>query len=276
MVRVREPAPSLVKSERRGAVGVVWLSEPERLNPLSTYPGGSEEQLARAIVAFDADTDIKVIVITGEGRAFSAGADARPATSMTYSADQAVLRALSAGIDDDEGRGWAMWFTMERCSKPIIAAVHGWCVAGGWELAMWCDMIIADETAQFSLAEVQLGVFPCHGTTFLAGAIGRWRAAELCYTGRTMDVEEAATLGLVTEVVDAGTHVNAAVALGETIAEFPSPALAAIRRSLNRTTMSTSDFDRNRRDFVLVNMTDSAREWRGRWRERFVSSKADG
>ncbi|HKE75644.1 MAG TPA: enoyl-CoA hydratase/isomerase family protein [Acidimicrobiales bacterium] len=260
----------LVTTEKRGAVGIVSFDEPEALNPLSTYPGGSEEQLADGIVAFDRDPDVKVIVVTGTGRAFSAGADARPARTAAATtaspADVAVLRALSASPEVDEGGAWSMWYVLERCTKPLIAAVHGWCIAGGWEVALWCDMIVADETARFALAEINLGLFPAHATTFIARTAGRWRAAELSYTGRTIDVHEADELGLVTKLVPAGTDVDEAVALGNEIARFPLPALAAIRRVLNRATITTSEWEQNRRDFVLVGLSDSAKEWGARWR----------
>jgi enoyl-CoA hydratase len=270
----------LVVVERRGPVGIAAFNEPEALNPLSTYPGGSEEQLAEAIIELERDLTIKVIVITGVGRAFSSGADARPPrqpvapTASDNPGDVAILRALSASSDLDEGRGWAMWYTLERCSKPLIAAVHGWCVAGGWEVALWCDMIVADETARFALAEIDLGLFPAHATYFIARAAGRWQAAELSYTGRRIDVHEAASMGLVTRVVPAGTDVDAAVALGEEIAQYPLPALAGIRRALNRASIPTADWEANRRDFVLVGQSDSARQWRTKWAERMSGGKS--
>jgi enoyl-CoA hydratase/carnithine racemase len=273
-------AVPLVTSEQRGAVGIVSFNEPEALNPLSTYPGGSEEQLADGIVAFDRDPEVKVIVVTGAGRAFSAGADARPARSAAGAAadkpaDVAVLRALSASPYVDEGRAWSMWYVLERCSKPLIAAVHGWCIAGGWEVALWCDLIVADETARFALSEIDLGLFPAFATTFIARTAGRWKAAELSYTGRRIDVHEAAALGLVTKVVAAGTDVDEAIALGQEIARLPLPALAAIRRALNRATITTSDWEQNRRDFVLVGLSDSAKEWRANWSARMQSRKHD-
>jgi enoyl-CoA hydratase len=260
----------LVTTEKRGAVGIVSLDEPDALNPLSTFPGGSEEQLAEGIVEFDRDPDVKVIVLTGAGRAFSAGADARPARTAAGAAahspaDVAVLRALSASPDVDEGNAWSMWYVLERCTKPLIAAVHGWCIGGGWEVALWCDIIVADETARFALSEINLGLFPAHATTFIARAAGRWKAAELSYTGRSISVDEAADLGLVAKVVPAGTDVDEAVALAEEIARFPLPALAAIRRALNRATITTAEWEQNRRDFVLVGLSDSAKEWRARW-----------
>lgn len=270
-------ARKLVTVEQRGTVGVVALDEPEALNPLSTYPGGSEEQLADAIIDFERNPEVKVIVVTGTGRAFSSGADARPPRAAVTNAaaagpgDVAVLRALSAGADIDEGRSWAMWYVLDRCTKPLIAAVHGWCIAGGWEVAMWCDMIVADETAKFSLKELDLGLPPAFATSFIARAAGRWVAAELSYTGRVIDAAEADQLHLVTKVVAAGTDVDEAVRLGEEIARFPLPALAAIRRQLNRATLSTSDWEQSRRDFVLCTLSDSARTWRDQWKANLGS-----
>jgi enoyl-CoA hydratase len=270
--------PKLVVTERRDAVGIVAFNEPEALNPLSTYRGGSEEQLADAILALDKDPDIKVIVITGVGRAFSSGADARPprvphGDGAAPLGDVAVLRALSSSPDVDEGQGWAMWYVLERCSKPLIAAVHGWCIAGGWEVAMWCDLIVADETARFALSEINLGLPPAHATTFIARAAGRWKAAELSYTGRAIDVAEADSLGLVSRVVPAGTDVEEAVRLGQEIAKHPRPALAGIRSILNRASITTAEWEQNRRDFVLVGLSDSAKEWGQKWRESMASGK---
>jgi enoyl-CoA hydratase len=259
-------AANLVTIRRCGAVGVAALNQPGRLNPLSTYPGGSEQQLADAILELDRDDSVKVIVVTGEGRAFSSGADGK--APRPYTADIAVLRALSAGSDVDEARGWAMWYVLERCTKPLIAAVHGWCIGGGWEVALWCDMIIADTTARFALTEIDLGLFPAHATAFLARAIGRWKAAELSYSGRVVDAKEAEALGLLTALVPEGEDVDAAIALGTTIAKYPLPALAAIRRALNRATITTSEWEQNRRDFALVSLSDSAKEWGARWRRQ--------
>src|SRR5262249_43920363 len=104
---------------------------------------------------------------------------------------------------------------------------------------------------------------------------GRWKAAELSYTGRRIDVQEAAALGLVTKVVAAGTDVDEAVALGQEIARLPLPALAAIRRTLNRATLTTSEWEQNRRDFVLVGLSDSAKEWGANWRAGMQSRKTD-
>ncbi|MBV9660583.1 MAG: hypothetical protein JO337_05435, partial [Acidimicrobiales bacterium] len=126
---------------------------------------------------------------------------------------------------------------------------------------------VADETAQFALAEINLGLFPAHATAFIARAAGRWKAAELSYTGRAIDVKEADALGLVSKVVPKGTDVDEAVRLGEEIAKFPLPAPAADRRVLNRASVKTEEWEQNRRDFVLVGLSDSGKEWGQKWRE---------
>jgi enoyl-CoA hydratase/carnithine racemase len=279
-----QPQPSsdddkpLAKIERQGAVGIVSFNEPHRLNPLSTYTGGSEDQVTEYILELERDNDIRAIVITGEGRAFSAGADAKKnilahPTVSDVVGDVLPLRALSASPFPDAGRGWSMWYVLERCSKPLIAAVHGWCIAGGWEIALFCDMIVADETAQFGLAQVERGLFPAHATYLLARAIGRWRAAELSYTGRRIGAAEAASLGLVSRLVPEGKDIEAAIELAQEIARYPLPALAGNRRALNRATIPTSDWEQNRRDFVLVQMSESARQWSDRWRVRMSDRK---
>ena len=136
-------------------------------------------------------------------------------------------------MDIDEERNWSMWYILDHCSKPLIAAVHGWALGGGWEIAMWCDLIVADTTARFAQNQIQSGLPPAFGMSYLARTVGRWRAAELIYTGKVIEAEEALRLGLVTKVVNEGTDVEEAIRLAETIAKHDPNALAAIRRSLN-------------------------------------------
>lgn len=263
---------AVVRVERRGRVAIVTMDDPKHLNPLQNTPAGSEEQLAEAIVGLERDDEIRVIVLTGAGRAFSAGADTRE-QSRRYTADETVLRSLSASPMVDEERSWAMWYVLERCTKPLIAAVHGWAIAGGWEVALWCDMIIADETAKFSFKEIDLGWTPAFGTLFAGRVAGRWKAAELCYTGRVIDAVEADDMGLVTRVVPEGTALDASIALAEEIAQHAMPVLAATRRALNRAIASQMEWEMNRRDFALVGLCESGAEARGRWQAEIAARK---
>jgi enoyl-CoA hydratase len=274
-----QQAPILVRIERRDAVGVVTMNQPERLNPLSTWRDGSEQQVAEAIIELERDDEIKVIVVTGAGRAFSAGADLAPppdqqavaAASVASSGpDRQLLRAIVESTDTDESRGWAMWYTLNRCSKPLIAAVHGWAVGGGAEVAFWCDMIVADETARFSLPEVEMGLLPPFAIPFLTRSIGRWKAAELIYTGRPFDAAEADRLGLVTKVVPAGTDVEAAIELGQSISRFSLAALSATRRALMRSILHTDEWELNRRDFVLAGQAKDRGEAAATYRQRVM------
>jgi enoyl-CoA hydratase len=259
--------PSLVTVERRGRVGLLTMNQPERLNPQSTFRGGSEQQIAEGLIELERDDEIRVIVFTGAGRSFSAGADIRPDPAQAElreaspkNPDRLLLRAIVEATDTDESRGWAMWYTFNRLSKPIVAAVHGWAVGGGAEMALWCDMIIADQTAKFSLPEVEMGLYPPFATILLARSIGRARAAELCFTGRPIEADEMKEWGIVNRIVPAGTDVDEALELAEQIAQYPLVALTATKRALMRAAVRTDEWEYNRRDFALCGHSQARSE----------------
>jgi enoyl-CoA hydratase len=204
----------VVTAERRGAATLLTLDRPERHNAVD---GATADALRDAFEAFVNDDDARVLVLTGAGeKAFCAGAD---------------LKAI-ASLDADRPGG-PLGFTRLASPKPAIAAISGWCLAGGLELALWCDLRIATETAVLGCAERRWGVpLIDGGTQRLPRVIGAGRALDLVLTGRTVEAEEALRIGLVTEVVEPGRHVERALALAEQIAEFPQETMLSDRRAL--------------------------------------------
>jgi len=203
----------MVSFERVGAAAVVTIDRPERRNAVD---GPTAAALLEAYERFAADDDARVMVLTGAGdQAFCAGAD---------------LRALET-LDPDAPAG-PMGFSRLTPAKPAIAAVGGWCVAGGLELALWCDLRIADETSQFGCLERRWGVpLIDGGTQRLPRVVGLGRALDLILTGRTVAADEALAIGLVNEVVPAGEHRIRALELAETIAAFPQETMLTDREA---------------------------------------------
>ena len=203
-----------VHYERTGAAALVTLDRPERRNAVD---GPTAAALLAAFERFRDDDGARVMVLTGAGEAaFCAGAD---------------LKALDT-LDVD-APGGPMGFTRLASPKPTIAAVAGWCLAGGLELALWCDLRIADETARLGFAERRWGVpLIDGGTQRAARVLGAGRALDLVLTGRVVDAREALSLGLVNAVVEPGGHVERALALAEQLAGFPQDTMLSDRRAL--------------------------------------------
>ena len=203
----------MVRYERTGAAALVTIDRQERRNAVD---GETAAALLEAYERFAADDAARVMVLTGAGEeAFCAGAD---------------LKALET-LDADAPAG-PMGFTRLTPAKPAIAAVGGWCVAGGLELALWCDIRIAGETARFGCLERRYGVpLIDGGTQRLPRVVGLGRALDLILTGRTVDAEEALAMGLVTEVVPVGRYVERALELAEAIAAFPQDTLLSDREA---------------------------------------------
>ena len=203
----------MVRYERTGAAALVTIDRQERRNAVD---GETAAALLEAYERFAADDAARVMVLTGAGEeAFCAGAD---------------LKALET-LDADAPAG-PMGFTRLTPAKPAIAAIGGWCVAGGLELALWCDIRIAGETARFGCLERRWGVpLIDGGTQRLPRVVGLGRALDLILTGRTVDAEEALAMGLVTEVVPVGRYVDRALELAETIAAFPQDTLLSDREA---------------------------------------------
>jgi enoyl-CoA hydratase len=205
--------PDSVTYERRGAAAVVTIDRPERRNAID---GPTAERLAEAYSSFIADDDARVFVLTGAGElAFSAGADLK------------AIESFGPRLDLDDG---PLGFSRLISPKPAIAAISGWCLAGGLELALWCDLRIASETAKLGFTERRFGVpLVDGGTQRLPRIVGLGRALDMLLTGRIVDAEEAHRIGLVTEITGAGLHLDRALEYAEALAAFPQETMLADR-----------------------------------------------
>jgi enoyl-CoA hydratase len=211
---------AMILTEVQGRVAVIRLNRPQALNALCD---GLMGELAEALAGYDADPAIAAIVITGSEKAFAAGADIKEMQSRTYPAIH---------FDDFIGKRWE---AVTHVQKPVIAAVAGYALGGGCELAMMCDIIIAAENARFGQPEINLGVIPgAGGTQRLTRAIGKARAMEMILTGRMMDAAEAERSNLVSRVVPTGQVVAEAVKVGERIAALSAPSVALAKEAVNR------------------------------------------
>jgi len=205
--------------ETRGRVGLVTLNRPKALNALND---ALMDELGAALVAFDADEAIGCIVITGSERAFAAGADIGMMAKYSY---------MDVYKGDYITRNWE---TIRRIRKPVVAAVAGYALGGGCELAMMCDIVIAADTAKFGQPEVKLGTMPgAGGTQRLPRAVSKAKAMDLCLTARMMDAAEAERAGLVSRVVPADKLLEDTLAAADTIAGFSLPVVMMIKESVN-------------------------------------------
>jgi enoyl-CoA hydratase len=205
--------------ERRGRVGLIRLNRPQALNALNAQ---LNDELGQAVAAFDADAGIGCILITGSDKAFAAGADIKEMASKS---------AVEVFMGDFAGN----WDAVARARKPVVAAVAGFALGGGCELAMQCDLIIAADTAKFGQPEIKLGIIPgIAGTQRLPRALGKAKAMDLILTGRMMDAAEAERAGLVARVVPAESLMEEAHKVAETIASMSLPALLAAKEAVNR------------------------------------------
>jgi enoyl-CoA hydratase len=205
--------------ETRERVGVITLNRPQRMNALSDELMG---ELERALSAFDADPGIAAVVLAGNEKAFAAGAD--------------IGRMAEMGYEEAYGGNFVgNWEAVRRMRKPLIAAVAGYALGGGCELAMMCDLIVAAETAKFGQPEITIGTMPgLGGTQRLPRAVGKAKAMDLCLTGRMMDAAEAERAGLVARVVPADKVVEEALAVAAKIATFSLPVILKIKEAVNR------------------------------------------
>lgn len=200
-----------VRYERRGAAAVLTIDRPERRNAVDA---ATAAELRKGLERFEADEDARVLILTGAGEAFCAGAD---------------LKAIDLDVDHPGG---PMGFTRLTPSKPTIAAIDGWCLAGGLELALWCDLRIATTRTTFGCFERRWGVpLIDGGTQRLPRAIGMGRALDMILTGRAVDAEEAERIGLVTEVVEPERHLDRSLELAERVAAFPQETMLSDRRA---------------------------------------------
>ncbi len=206
--------------ETRGRVGLLTLNRPKALNALNDQ---LMDELGEALLAFDADEAIGAMVVTGSEKAFAAGADIGAMRDWTY---------MDVFKSEYISRNWE---TIRRVRKPVIAAVGGYALGGGCELAMMCDIIIAADTAKFGQPEIKLGIIPgAGGTQRLPRAIGKAKAMDLVLSARMMDAAEAERAGLVSRVVAADKLVDEAIAVAAAIASHSLPAVMMAKEAINR------------------------------------------
>ncbi len=236
-----------ILAERQERVGVVTLNRPKELNALST---GLVKELADALEEFDRDSAIRCIVITGAGdKAFAAGADIKEMSNKT------PIDMMMGSFDE--------WSRIRRLHTPLIAAVGGYALGGGCELAMHCDMIVASENARFGQPEILIGVIPgAGGTQRLARTLGKYRTMEMVLTGAQISAQEMFEHNLVNRVVPKGEHLNEALKLAQKVAE-QAPVAVRLAKDAVLAAFETpleEGLDIERKNFFLLFATEDMRE----------------
>ena len=207
-------------AEKKGRVGLITFNRAKALNALNA---ALIAELEQALDSFEADDEVGAIVITGNDKAFAAGADIKEMQDKTF---------IDAYLGDFITRDWER---IASCRKPVIAAVAGYALGGGCEIAMMCDFILAADNARFGQPEITLGTMPgAGGTQRLARLAGKSKAMEMCLTGRMMDAEEAERIGLVSRIVPVAELVEEALKTAETIAGMSRPAVLMTKEAVNR------------------------------------------
>lgn len=239
--------PQFILIETHGQAGLVRLNRPKELNALNAV---LMEELVTALEVFDGDAAIGAMVITGSERAFAAGADIK---------EMAGASTVEMLTRDTIGR----WDRIRRLKKPVIAAVSGFCLGGGNELAMLCDMIVASETARFGQPEINLGVMPgAGGTQRLTRAVGKTLAMEMILNGRLLTAEEAARFGLVNRVVPVEACLDEALKLAQDIAGRAPVAIRLAKEAVNQAFESSlaEGLADERRAFYMLFSTEDQKE----------------
>ena len=215
-----QPGYQNILVERRGAVGIVTLNRPAALNALNA---ALISELGAALDEFEDDAGIGAIVLTGSDKAFAAGADVKEMVSKSYP---------EIYCEDFITRGWER---VAQCRKPVVAAVAGFALGGGCEIAMMCDIVIAADTARFGQPEIVLGTIPgAGGTQRLTRFVGKAKAMDLCLTGRMMDAMEAERAGLVSRIVPAAELLSEAIKIAERVADMSRPIAMMVKEAVNR------------------------------------------
>ncbi len=209
-----------ILTETQGRVALITLNRPQQLNALNPK---LMQELGTALHGFDADDGIGAILITGSEKAFAAGADIGAMKDFDF---QHAYRSNYITRD---------WEHIRSVRKPVIAAVAGYALGGGCELALMCDIVIADESAKFGQPEINLGILPgSGGTQRLPRAVGKAKAMDMCLTARMMDAAEAERTGLVSRVVPAGKLLEEAMAVAQKIAAYSLPVTMMVKEAVNR------------------------------------------
>ena len=237
-----------VRGDGPRRTGLVTLNRPKQLNALND---ALMDELGAVLLAWDGDDTIGCIVITGSDKAFAAGADIGAMSTYSY---------MDVHRNDYITRNWE---TIRRVRKPVIAAVAGFALGGGCELAMMCDLIFAADTARFGQPEIKLGIIPgAGGTQRLPRAVGKAKAMDLVLTGRMMDAAEAERAGLVSRVVPGAELMTVALAAAQTICELSGPSIAMAKECVNRAYEGTlaEGVTFERRTFHSLFATDDQKE----------------
>ncbi len=233
--------------EKDGAIGIVTLNRPQQLNALSY---GLVKELALAMEALDQDPEVRVLVVTGGEKVFAAGAD--------------IKEMADAGPFDERVQGrLAFRDRINKISKPVVAAVSGYALGGGCELALSCDIIVASETARFGQPEINLGTIPgSGGTQRLTRLVGKYRAMEMVLVGEYIDAAEAQRLGLVNKVVPVELLLEEAKAIAGKIAAKPPLAVKFVKESINKALNTTLDegLEFERKSFYLLFSSEDRKE----------------
>ncbi len=236
-----------ILTERRGRVGLITLNRPQAMNALNRT---LLSELMDALEAFDADPEVGAMVIAGNEKAFAAGADIK---EMVEASAVEMLERDTIGLFD----------RIRRIKKPVIAAVSGWALGGGCELAMSCDMIVASETARFGQPEITIGVIPgAGGTQRLTRTVGKALAMEMVLNNRTLSAQEALQFGLVNRVVPVERYLEEALTLAEEIAARAPLAVRLAKEAVNAAleTSLTEGLAAERRNFYLLFATEDQKE----------------
>ena len=238
---------NLILAQTDGTVAIARLNRPDVLNALNIP---TMDELITLFEKWDNDPAVRCIVLTGSDKAFAAGADIKE-------------MAEASVVDMYERNNLARWERIKRVRKPIVAAVSGFCLGGGCELAMHCDIIVASESAKFGQPEINLGVMPgAGGTQRLSRTVGKYRAMELILTGRFMSAQEAHQVGLVTRVLPVETYLQEAVALAKDIAERSPVAVRVAKQAILRAfeTSLSDGLDYERNLFYMLFATEDQKE----------------
>ena len=249
--------------EKKGPVGIITLNRPKVMNALCQ---ALMDEVVIAIDDFEGDAVIKSIIITGSDKAFAAGADIKEMAHKSF---------MDVYKEDFITRNWER---VTKCRKPVIAAVAGYCLGGGNELAMMCDFIVAADTAKFSQPEITIGTLPgAGGTQRLTRLVGKSKAMELCLTGRMMDAVEAERAGLVARIFPAAELMAETLKIAQKIAEFSAPVAMIVKESVNRAYETTlaEGLRFERRLFHASFATEDQKEGMGAFTEKRKASFKD-
>lgn len=238
---------TLIVETPAAGVGLIRLNRPQALNALNSQ---LTREVFEAMEAFDADPTVKCIVLTGSDKAFAAGADIKQMENI----DAVTMFA---------GQDFTDWVRLTRIRKPVIAAVSGWALGGGCEMAMMCDMIVASETAKFGQPEIGIGIMPgAGGTQRLTRAVGKALAMEMTLTDRKLTAQEALHYGLVNHVYPVDTYLAEAIQLAEKVASMPGAAAKLIKDAVNKAEelSLTEGLSYEKRNFYLLFGTEDKAE----------------